>query len=55
MKRKHLQSTPENGTFGIQTVYRNAGPGVKAGFLGEDFFGISAEQQVSPTDISMRR
>jgi hypothetical protein len=30
MKRKDLLSTPETGAFGIQTVYRNAGPWVKA-------------------------
>ena len=40
MKRKHLQSTPETGAFGIQTVYRNAGPWVKAGFLRQVFYGI---------------
>jgi hypothetical protein len=37
MKRKHLRSTPETRAFGIQTVYRNVGPSIKAGFLRQAF------------------
>jgi hypothetical protein len=35
-----LHTTVEIGAFGIQTVYRNAGPSDKAGFLRQVFCGI---------------